>query len=244
MEPVTVTSEAAAVKEKRGFDGWLELIIVIMLGVTALLTAWASWIGGLHGGNQAGNYAKGNNLSADGNSRWNEAAQTLMQDYLTYNAMNGMEIDQAYAIEQGNTEEADRLEWKKDEMRGANMTEEFQAAYDWALEQSNETGEHVTPFDQEGYLDSYYADAQTVLDEAQVVMDQGEKDNTNGDAYGLVTVIYTVVLFILGIVSTFKGRSNRVGLTAVAIAAFLVTTIYMLTIPMPSGFDLISYITG
>ena len=44
-----------AVKKKPDMDKLTELIIVIMLGVTALLTAWASWIGSLHGGNQATN---------------------------------------------------------------------------------------------------------------------------------------------------------------------------------------------
>lgn len=42
-----------AVRKKPDMDKLTELIIVIMLGVTALLTAWASWIGSLHGGNQA-----------------------------------------------------------------------------------------------------------------------------------------------------------------------------------------------
>ena len=240
----SAVNDVGSEKTKNEFDSRLELIIVIMLGVTALFTAWATWIGGLHGGNQAGNYAKANNLSADGNARWNEASQNLMQDYLTYNELNSMEIDLAYANERGDEDEVARLEWKLSEMKAANMSAEFQEAYDWALEQSNETGELVTPFEMEGYSDSYYEDAQSVLDEAQAIMEQGEKDNTNGDAYGLVTVIYTVVLFVLGIVSTFKSRSNRVTLTAVAICAFVISTVYMLTIPMPTGFNLISYITG
>ncbi|WEK55942.1 MAG: hypothetical protein P0Y55_07820 [Candidatus Cohnella colombiensis] len=240
----TVVNEVEVGKPKKRIDEWLELIIVIMLGVTALFTAWATWIGGLHGGNQAANFAKANNMSADGNSRWNEASQSLMKDYITYNEMNSMEIDMAYANKRGDNEEVDRLEWKIEEMRAANMSEEFQEAYAWAIAQSNETGVLVTPFDKEGYTDSYYTDAQSVLNDAEVAMDQGEKDMANGDKYGLVTVIYTVVLFVLGIVSTFKGRSNRVALTVVALFAFVISTIYMLTVPMPSGFDLISYITG
>lgn len=36
-----------AVRKKPDMDKLTELIIVIMLGVTALLTAWASWIGSL-----------------------------------------------------------------------------------------------------------------------------------------------------------------------------------------------------
>ena len=35
----------SSAKKKLDMDKLTELIIVIMLGVTALLTAWASWIG-------------------------------------------------------------------------------------------------------------------------------------------------------------------------------------------------------
>ena len=36
----------------------VEILVAIFLGITALLTAWASWIGSLHGGNQSTNYTK------------------------------------------------------------------------------------------------------------------------------------------------------------------------------------------
>ena len=68
-----------AVKKKPDMDKLTELIIVIMLGVTALLTAWASWIGSLHGGNQATNYATSNNLASEGNSEYNAGVQQMNQ---------------------------------------------------------------------------------------------------------------------------------------------------------------------
>ena len=73
------------------------------------------------------------------------------------------------------------------------------------------------------------------------MLEQGKKDNANGDAYGLVTVIYSVVLFMLGIVGTFKRLPNRTIVLCVAIAGFLFATIYMITIPLPTGFNLLSY---
>ncbi len=71
---------ADKVKSKRSRDEILEIIVVVLLGITALLTAWATWIGSLHGGNQATNYTKSNNIAADGNARWNQAAQELSED--------------------------------------------------------------------------------------------------------------------------------------------------------------------
>ena len=67
------TSEEAAAK-KGISEEKLEIIIAVLLGVTAILTAWAGWIGSLHGGNQATNYTQSNNLSSMGNSMYNEAA--------------------------------------------------------------------------------------------------------------------------------------------------------------------------
>ena len=44
------------IKKKRDPEKILEIIVAVFLGITALATAWASWIGSLHGGNQATNY--------------------------------------------------------------------------------------------------------------------------------------------------------------------------------------------
>ena len=101
--------------------------------------------------------------------------------------------------------------------------------------------EGKTPFDKEGFYDSYYADSLQILKEAEDTLEQGRKDNANGDAYGLVTVIYSVVLFLLGIVGIFKKIPNRVIIVAVSCVFLLIATIYMLTIPLPTGFSLMSF---
>ena len=82
---------------KRSSEEKIEIIVAIFLGITALTTAWASWIGSLHGGNQATNYTKSNNLSSEGNSMWNEASQNLMQDMITWNDINEANLNYQYA---------------------------------------------------------------------------------------------------------------------------------------------------
>ena len=66
----------------------VEILVAIFLGITALLTAWASWIGSLHGGNQSTNYTKSNNLAAEGNSEYNAGMQLYLSDVLAWNTMN------------------------------------------------------------------------------------------------------------------------------------------------------------
>lgn len=233
------SSTAEVQTTKKGFMPWLtenrvEMFIAIFLGITALLTAWATWAGSLHGGNQATNYTKSNNLSADGNSQWNEASQQYMQDLMVWNSIVDYQTELEIAQMEGDSEKAEIIQSKIDVLIYDSCSDEFQAAIEWALAQE----EWASPFDMEGYMDSYYAEAQAVLDEAQAYLEQGQQDNANGDRYGLVTVIYSLVLFLLGIIGIFKNLPNRKIVLLVAVLFLLAGTIYMFTIPIPQGFSL------
>ena len=225
------------IKKKRDPEKILEIIVAVFLGITALATAWASWIGSLHGGNQATNYATSNKLSSEGNSMYNEAAQNLMQDMMLWNEISDVLIESSYAEEKNDTEAVEKYDWKLAKLLNDNCSAELAQAITWAMEQD----EYTSPFDKEGFTDSYFTDAKEMIAEADKLLEQGKKDNANGDAFGLVTVIYSVVLFLLGIVGTFKRLPNRYVILGVAIAGFLFATIFMFTIPMPTGFNILSY---
>lgn len=228
---------AETVKAKRSRDEILEIIVVVLLGITALLTAWATWIGSLHGGNQATNYTKSNNIAADGNARWNQAAQELSEDMSLWNTISELRIEYSFAEEKGDTAEMERCEWKLDQLYNDSVSEELSEAIDWADAQE----EYASPFEMEGFAESYFFDAQAVLDEAQTVLEQGQADNAHGDAYGLVTVIYSIVLFLLGIAGSFKNTTNKTVIIVISVVGMIAATIYMLTIPMPTGFSIASY---
>ena len=107
--------EAKAETEKKGIsEEKLEIIIAVLLGVTAILTAWAGWIGSLHGGNQATNYTQSNNLSSMGNSMYNEAAQDLMQDMLLWNTIYDYAFDAEIAELNNKPAEAELIQTKID----------------------------------------------------------------------------------------------------------------------------------
>ena len=215
----------------------LEIIIAVLLGVTAILTAWAGWIGSLHGGNQATNYTQSNNMSSMGNSMYNEAAQDLMQDMLLWNTIYDYAFDAEIAELNNKPAEAELIQTKIETLIQDNCSERFAEAIDWALAQE----EDVSPFDMEGYVDGYFAEANAVLEEADALLEQGKTDNANGDAYGLVTVIYSLVLFLLGIVGIFKKIPNRVLIAVFACICLVLATVYMITIPMPTGFNIMSF---
>lgn len=251
---IAETAEAAAPeKQKRSKEDILEIVIAIFLGVTALATAWASWIGSLHGGNMSTNYTRSNNLAADGNARWNEASQSLMQDMQIWNTISDYQVEILYAAETGDSDQMYESAYKINFICADNLTAEIaekinynfefdaEQIIDWVINDELST---ITPFSDEEFIESYYEDARAVLEESESILAEGQADNTKGDTYNLVTVIYSVVLFMLGIVGTFRRLPNRMLITIVAIAGFLFATVYMFTVPFPTGFDFLSYFGG
>lgn len=240
-------------KTRRSKEDILEIIIALFLGITALATAWASWIGSLHGGNMSTNYTRSNNMAADGNARWNEASQSLMQDMQIWNQISDYEVEILYASETNNTDQVyesaykimyicvDNLSEGMAEMIGYDFNFDAEDIIDWVINSEIST---VSPFSDQDFIESYYADAREVLAESEAILAEGLADNTKGDTFNLVTVIYSVVLFMLGIVGTFRRLPNRIFITGVAIVGFLFATIYMFTIPFPTGFDFLSFFGG
>ena len=99
-----------------------------------------------------------------------------------------------------------------------------------------------SPFDMPGITDKYFEEAKGMFDEAHDLLKEGQNDNARGDAYNLVTVLFSIVLFLLGVVGIFKRLPNRVAILSIAVVILAGATIYMLTIPLPTGFNLFSFI--
>lgn len=249
-------------KPKRSKEDILEIVIAVALALTALATAWASWIGSLHGGNMSTNYTKSNNLAADGNSRWNEASQTMMQDMQVWNQISEYQVDVMYYNDIDSEDEAELSAAADKQYESAykiqficadNLSEEMAAKieynFDFSAEQivdwvCNNDKATVSPFSDQDFIESYYTEARELLAESEEVLKEGQADNQKGDTFNLVTVIYSVVLFMLGIVGTFKKLPNRILITCVAIAGFVFGTIFMFTIPFPTGFNFAGYFGG
>ena len=248
-ETETEEVEEATPKKKKLFTAKrIEVITAIFLGVTALLTAWATWIGSLHGGNQATNFTKSNNLASEGNAAYNSAMQMYLSDLMAWNTAIDYQLDAEVAKMKGNEEEAKIYE---DKMHYFMQQNSSQILSD-AMNQMDDS--MSSPFEVEGMTDKYFEESNNLIAQSQELeesnnliaqsqelLEEGKRDNRNGDAYNLVNVIYSVVLFLLGIVGVFKNLPNRVVVLFIAIAGVVLATIYMFTIPLPTGFNILSF---
>lgn len=219
-------------------DNAVEVLVAIFLGITALLTAWASWIGSLHGGNQATNYTTSNNLASEGNSEYNAGMQLYLSDLMAWNTMMEYAFDKTLAEAEGNSIEAELIQKKLDNYIQQNSSIILINAFNSMTEDMD------SPFEVPGMMNEYFTDANALLAQSRDYLEMGKQDNSHGDAYNLVNVIYSVVLFMLGIVGIFKKLPNRTAVLIIAVVGLIGATIYMCTIPMPTGFDFASYFAG
>ena len=94
-------------KKRKGLsENAVEVLVAVFLGITALLTAWATWIGSLHGGNQATNYTTSNNYASEGNAEYNAGMQMYLSDLLAWNTMMDYSFDKILAENEGDTTKA------------------------------------------------------------------------------------------------------------------------------------------
>lgn len=203
------------------------------------------------------NYATSNNLASEGNSEYNAGVQQMNQDMILWNDISSLQIEIVFAQNNNNEAELAKLCNQLFYKMAENVSETMAAKIDWNTADNSSSDPQATilawlekensmssPFFDENYVNSYFTKANELLAQSQEVLEQGQKDNSNGDAFGLVTVIYSVVLFLLGIAGSFNHKANKYAVVIIALVAFVIATIYMFTLPMPTGFSITSFFKG
>jgi uncharacterized membrane protein YkgB len=214
----------------------LETVVAVLLGITTLLSAWASWIGHLHGGLQSINFTKSNNMASQGTTDYNLGMQAYLADYMTWNTVNDYYYDLEAAKAEGDKTKTDILNEKISTFKKQNGSEILAEGIKW-MEENNEDN----PFKMPGMAEKYFESAKGTVNESQELLEEGKRDNTKGDSYHLVNVIYSVVLFLLGIIGVFKNLQSRIMVLGIALASLVFATIYMISIPMPTGFSFLNF---
>ena len=221
-------------KIKRFFkENTISALTAVFLGIATLLVAWAGWIGALHDGNQAGNYTKSNNLAAEGNAEYNVEAQVYISDLFTWNTLSNLELDKEAAKARGDTDEVKVIETKIEKIKRTNCSPKLLAV----LDKMDAKGSDGSPFENEEFANSYFEDAKNLLDKSQQALEAGERDNLHSDSYQLASVLFSLVLFLLGIIGVLNDYRSRKMLLIFSVCILGLAIIYMITIPMPTGFD-------
>lgn len=214
----------------------VETVVAVLLGVTTLLSAWASWIGSLHSGIQSINFTKSNNMASQGTSEYNIGMQLYLADYMAWNTMKDYSYELEAAQAANDQAQVDIITKKIENFKKQAVSEVLAEGIKWMEENKADN-----PFNMPGMNEKYFQTAQGNVDESRELLEEGMRDNTKGDSYNLVTVIFSLTLFLLGIVGTFKDMPNRIAVMIIAFAFLVFATIYMCTIPLPTGFEQMNF---
>lgn len=218
-------------------ENTISALTAVFLGIATLLVAWAGWIGALHDGNQAGNYTKSNNLAAEGNAEYNVEAQVYISDLFTWNSISGLRLDREAAKERGDSTEVKVIDAKIEKIKQNNCSTRLLEA----MKKLEAEGKDTSPFEDEEFVSGYFDDARKLLEDSQKHLEEGEIDNQRSDSYQLASVLYSLVLFLLGIIGVLNDYQSRKFLLVFSVCILVLAIIYMLTIPMPTDFDFTSF---
>jgi hypothetical protein len=202
----------------------LQLVIVVLLGIVSVATAYASFEAALYGGQQASSYSKGGALQTEAESIYLEANQQFVQDSQTIQQLAVLQV----AADAGDTVAA--AQWE--ELYFVGVSEDLAAAIDAAaaLDESEPEFWHDPQAD-EDYQAALFGSYGEQSIASEDLRKEGDALGYNGDLLSLYTTLMAVSLFLLGIAAVLKRPLMQWVLIATGGAIFLVTAILTAMVP-------------
>jgi hypothetical protein len=204
--------------------GRTELIIVILLGLVSLATAYVSFEASLYGGIQQSSYTKGNNLGTEAESLYLEGNQQFTQDSQTI---------QQLALLQVGAEAGDATaQAQYDELYFIAVSEDLDAAIANAAQlDADDPDFYHDPQADEDYqaaLFGAYADKSA---ESDALLAEGDAANSHGDLLTLSTVLMAITLFLLGVAAVLRRPRTQIILAAIGMVIFAGAAVSASTVP-------------
>lgn len=219
-----MTEEAKPQEIKReGKVSKLEVVITILLGVATILGATAAYFAALCGGEQSSNYTKSISETSHANTIYLEA----LNEYSSFE-LGDLKDDIIYTqwkenVNKGDKEDAQYFFTKLSEGLQKDLTDNPADISEYEKEQGEKLKSIMTRFDEseENHI------------KADKLMQIGQEANKNGDEFTLCTVLFTVVLFFLGLASLKTKDRTQKAYVIIACIVLLFSIIRLVTIPFP-----------
>jgi hypothetical protein len=200
MADTTTTDAGAPAEPEKGWRDRVELAAAILLGLAAVLTAFAAYRASLTDDEVLKGYSEANEAMQEGYDQLSAGDQAS-------NFEQNVFLQYAVEISAGNQEGADYLR--------ATMSPELDAVVTvW-----EETDDDVaTPFDGDyAELDDlesslFYAEGDALLDQADDLRASAEDADEKSDIYELASVLLAVTLFLAGVAALITSKPISAGL--------------------------------
>ncbi len=201
----------------------IEIIITVLLGIATILGAFAAYCSALWGGEMQSSYSKSITVTNHANTAYLDALNDI-----TAFQMNDMKDDIIYTQWKDNTEKGDKEDaqyffGKLSEGLQKDLLNDPKDVSEYEKEQAV----HL-----EGIM-TRMKESENMNDSAKVLMDKGSVANKVGDDFTLCTVLFTVVLFFLGLASLKTHSTIQKSYVIIAVVILILTFVRMVTIPFP-----------
>ncbi len=228
-----MSSSPAPAEPRRlsSYFGNTELLIVILLGVVSVVTAYASFQAALYGSKMDSFYAQSTRLTSEAESAYLEGNQQYVQDSATIARLLELDVEMAATdpvLAQLASEKHELLSF-------VAVSDELAAAIEWSdAENAADPDLYTPPQNDDDYLQSLFGGWSELNDDASAATTAGDEANTFGDRLTLNTVLFAVSLFLLGVGAVLKNRRAQYALIGISSVIFIGGLALTVTIPFVS----------
>ncbi len=197
---------------------WRELTAVLLLSITAILTAWSGFQASKWGGAMSISFSKASSARIEA-ARLDGVANRKMSVQV------GLFIQWLDARAEKSSELADYLVERFPEPMASAFTA-------WqATDPEANPGAPETPFDMPEYQLPEQAAAQAADDRADAHFQDALTNNQRGDNYTILTVLFATVLFFTALSGRMRSERGQWALLGVAFVGFVVGAAILISFP-------------
>lgn len=199
-----------------------EIVATLLLGLTALATAWSGYQASLWDGIQSSNYTQASAARTESAERHTEANQLRLADLGVFENYIDADLD-------GDTELADFYR--------SRFSDPLEAGYEaWtALGPLTNPDAPPSPLAMPEYRIPADEESSELLAGAEAKFADGEDANNYSDAYTATTLMFAAALFFAAVSERFEYRRARLSLLAFGALGLVGGIALALTQPVTSG---------
>lgn len=206
----------------------VELIVVILLGLVSVATAYASFQGAVYSGQSAEAYAKGGTAETAAESLYLEGNQQYVQDAQTVLQLATLAIDAKSA----NPVTAADSQAKYDRIFFIGVSPELASAITKADAKNLASPKvYAYPLDNSAYQDALFSSYDEKKAQSNRLIKEADVLRGRGDGLGLYTALMAITLFLLGVAAVVRKPKMKWGLVAVGMSIFTVTSVLTAFVP-------------
>lgn len=206
----------------------VELIVVILLGLVSVGTAYTSFQAAIYGGESSESYSKGTNAETAAESLYLEGNQQYVQDSQTILQLAALKLDS----QSSNPSTAADGQAKYDRIYFIGVSPDLDKAIKKA-DAKNEANPKVytDPVADSDYQNSLFSDYGDKKDASDKLIHEADALRGHNDTLGLYTGLMAITLFMLGVAAVVRKPKMKWVLIAVGMTIFTVTAVFTSLVP-------------